>query len=159
MASDEPGPDRRVADLVQRGHHDPLALDLPLPQAHKLIPGGVAVHHSLTDMNAHREAVALHAAGCIDCVTKETIARTLHAYHPSIGAAAVHPYRAETPSVQPRRLGLVCNICKRVEAVADLKLLLCHSCCWCTGQKSCLGLHVIFARKRKRRLIVSWCCG
>ncbi len=102
MVTNQPAPERAGAHLVQKGDHDTLALDLPVPQAHKLIPGRVAVHDSLADMDAHGEAVALHAAGRVDCVTQEAVARTLHAYHPGIRAAAVHTCRCSTRSVQAR---------------------------------------------------------
>ena len=98
-----------MAHLVQRGDHDALALDLPLPQAHKLIPGGVAVHDSLADMDAHGEAVALHAAGCVDGVTQEAVSRTLHAYHPGIRAAAVHTCTSGTRSPQARDQAWECH--------------------------------------------------
>lgn len=76
--------------LVQGCDHDALALDLALPKAHKLVPVGEEIHHSLADMNTHGEAVALHAAGGVDSVAKEAVAGALHAYHPSICSATVH---------------------------------------------------------------------
>ena len=90
------------ADLVERGDHDALALDLSLPQADKLIPGRAAVHHSLADVDAHGEAVALHAAGRVDGVPQEAVAGTLHAYHPGVRAAAVHTCRSGMHSLQAR---------------------------------------------------------
>ena len=79
--------------LVQGGDHDPLALDLPFAQANELVLHRVTVHHCLTDMDTHGEAVALHAAGRVDCVPEEAVAWALHANHASIRAATVHPCR------------------------------------------------------------------
>lgn len=53
-------------------------------------------------MDAHGEAVALHAAGRVDGVTQEAVAGTLHAYHPGVRATAVHTYRSGMHAVQAR---------------------------------------------------------
>ena len=75
--------------LEQVGCHDALALDLALTQAHKLILVGALLHDGFTDMHTQWEAVALHAAGCVDGVPQETVAGTLHANHTSVGASTV----------------------------------------------------------------------
>lgn len=55
--------------LKQGCGHDALALDLALPKANKLVPVERSIHHRLADVDAHGEAVALHAAGCVDSVS------------------------------------------------------------------------------------------
>jgi len=57
-------------------------------------------------VDAHGEAVALHAAGRVDGVTQEAVAGTLHAYHPGVRAAAVHTCTSSTRSVQAKKKGL-----------------------------------------------------
>lgn len=76
--------------LVQRSDHNAFALDGALSQAHKLVLVGAPLHHSVTDMDAHGKAVALHAAGSVDCVPQETVARALHANHTGVSSTTVN---------------------------------------------------------------------
>ena len=92
-----------MADLVEGGEHVALALDGTLAQGHKHVALlGEALDDCITDMHAAGEAVALHAAGHIDSVTQETVARALHANHTSIRWPTVQTCR--------QRVGLWCTV-------------------------------------------------
>ena len=73
-------------------HHVALALDGSLAQGHKQISLVLQpLDNSIADMHAAGEAVAFHAAGYIYCISKEAVARALHAYHARIGWPTVYP--------------------------------------------------------------------
>ena len=83
--------------LVQVRGHVALALDGAFAQRDKLVSLGLeALHHSVADMHAAREAVALHAAGHVHSVSQETVPGALHADDTGICRPTVHPC-ATTP--------------------------------------------------------------
>ena len=83
--------------LVQVRGHVALALDGAFAQRDKVVSLALqALHHSVADMHAAREAVALHAAGHIDSVSQETVPGALHADDAGICRSTVHPC-ATTP--------------------------------------------------------------
>mmetsp|Transcript_48158 Transcript_48158/g.121586 ORF Transcript_48158/g.121586 Transcript_48158/m.121586 type:complete len:427 (+) Transcript_48158:211-1491(+) len=83
-----------LALLRQPGLRLALALDMALPQVGEGCLGATvlagALLRGIAHVDRHGEAKALHAAGGVDGVPKEAVARALLANHARVGRAAVH---------------------------------------------------------------------
>ena len=73
--------------------HVALALDGTLPQGCKVASLRLQpLHHSVTDVHAAWEAVALHAAGHVHGVSQETVPGALHADDAGICCSTMHTW-------------------------------------------------------------------
>lgn len=123
--------------LVQVSDHVALALDGTLPQRDEFVGLGLqALHHGIADMHAAGEAVALHAAGHIHCVSQEAVPRALHANHTGIGRSTVHTCIITSSWCHnhnhSRRVIQVCVLVQEQGSLrfkAQTPLSLCMTCC------------------------------
>mmetsp|Transcript_7699 Transcript_7699/g.17679 ORF Transcript_7699/g.17679 Transcript_7699/m.17679 type:complete len:309 (-) Transcript_7699:226-1152(-) len=75
----------------EKGFHQAFAFDFARAEPLEVEAIVEELHGVDGDVHAHREAVALHAAGSVDRVPEEAVARHFHSHNPRVRRPAVHP--------------------------------------------------------------------